>query len=396
MASLDSHVLKKLVSLSFSTLFIMITMVNTESQRQNFQSIISFGDSIADTGNLLGLSDRNNLSLNGFPPYGETFFHHPTGRSSDGRLIIDFIAEFLGLPYVTPYFGSKNGNFQKGVNFAVGSATALEASFLEERGYHCSHNISLGVQVKVFKESLPNLCGLPSDCKNMIGNALILMGEIGGNDYNGPFFERRLINEVKELVPLVISTISSAITELISMGGKTFLVPGEFPIGCSVAYLTLYQTSNIEEYDPFGCLKWLNKFGEYHDEQLQAELKRLRKLNPHVNIIYADYYNALLRLNQEPTKYGFINKPLSACCGVGEPYNFNFSTCCGSFGVDSCNDPSMYVAWDGIHMTEAAYKFIADGLLKGPYTSPPFNWTCLTSKIKNKNSLDTQSSLMNS
>lgn len=89
------------------------------------------------------------------------------------------------------------------------------------------------------------------------------------------------------------------------MGGRTFLVPGEFPIGCSVTYLTLYQTSNKEEYDSLtGCLKWLNKFGEYHSEQLQAELIRLQKLYPHVKIIYADYYNALLNILQEPAKFG--------------------------------------------------------------------------------------------
>ena len=88
------------------------------------------------------------------------------------------------------------------------------------------------------------------------------------------------------------------------MGGRTFLVPGEFPLGCSVIYLTLYKTSNKEAYDSSGCLKWLNEFAVYHDDQLQAELNKLRKLYPHVNIIYADYYNALLRLSQEPTKFG--------------------------------------------------------------------------------------------
>lgn len=62
-----------------------------------------------------------------------------------------------------PYFGSPNGSFEKGVNFAVAGATALEQSFLESRGIHYAYtNISLGVQLSRFKESLPNLCGSPS------------------------------------------------------------------------------------------------------------------------------------------------------------------------------------------------------------------------------------------
>ncbi|CAH8353508.1 unnamed protein product [Eruca vesicaria subsp. sativa] len=385
MASPKSHVL---ISFFLSTL--VVTAVTSETTCLNFQSIISFGDSITDTGNLIALSTPNQLPESAFPPYGETFFHHPTGRFCDGRLIIDFIAEFLGLPYVPPFYGSKNGNFEKGVNFAVGGATALESSFLEKRGIHCPNkNISLGVQLKSFKESLPLICGSPSDCRDMIGNALILIGEIGGNDYNFPFFDHTNIEEVQELVPLVISTISSAVTELVDMGGRTFLVPGNFPLGCSVIYLTLYQTSNKQAYDPeTGCLTWLNKFSEYHNDQLRAELIRLRKLYPHVNIIYGDYYNALLRLIQEPSKFGLMNNPLPVCCGLEGPYNFTIGVKCGLNEVECCNDPSKYVNWDGIHMTEAAYKWIAEGLLRGPYAVPYFDWSCLSSEIKDKESLD--------
>ena len=91
MTSLDSApLMKKLLSFFLSTLF-LLTVVNSETNCRNFKSIISFGDSIADTGNLLGLSDPNDLPKVAFPPYGETFFHHPTGRFSNGRLIIDFI-----------------------------------------------------------------------------------------------------------------------------------------------------------------------------------------------------------------------------------------------------------------------------------------------------------------
>ncbi|KAF3497834.1 hypothetical protein DY000_02054298 [Brassica cretica] len=81
--------MKKLVTFILSTLF--LTTANSETQCRRFKSIISFRDSIPDTGNLLGLYDPNDLPHVAFRPYGDTFFHHPMGRFSNGRLIIDFI-----------------------------------------------------------------------------------------------------------------------------------------------------------------------------------------------------------------------------------------------------------------------------------------------------------------
>lgn len=60
----------------------------------SYESIISFGDSLADTGNLIRLSKSNKIVASSVLPYGETFFHHPTGRFSDGRLVIDFIGTY--------------------------------------------------------------------------------------------------------------------------------------------------------------------------------------------------------------------------------------------------------------------------------------------------------------
>lgn len=117
MASQDSHMLMKLVS--FFILTLLVTTVDSEPQCRNFKSIISFGDSIADTGNLVALSDPNNLPHVAFPPYGETFFHHPTGRFSNGRLVIDFIGRstvsvslsLLFEVWVSDYKGLKNEIF---------------------------------------------------------------------------------------------------------------------------------------------------------------------------------------------------------------------------------------------------------------------------------------------
>lgn len=60
----------------------------------HYQSIFSFGDSLADTGNGPVIFKRFSI-FNPVtrPPYGSTFFGRPSGRDCDGRLIIDFIGK---------------------------------------------------------------------------------------------------------------------------------------------------------------------------------------------------------------------------------------------------------------------------------------------------------------
>jgi len=88
--------LKKLISSFLLVLYsTTIIVASLESRCRRFKSIISFGDSIADTGNYLHLSDVNHLPQTAFLPYGESFFHPPSGRASNGRLMIDFIGSYF-------------------------------------------------------------------------------------------------------------------------------------------------------------------------------------------------------------------------------------------------------------------------------------------------------------
>ncbi|XP_023518482.1 GDSL esterase/lipase At1g28570-like [Cucurbita pepo subsp. pepo] len=348
-----------------------------------YTSIFNFGDSLSDTGNLYYTCSSPNPAHVCFLPYGETFFHRPTGRFSDGRVILDFIATSLGLPLVRPYRsvglggeGISAQDFGKGLNFAVGGATALDVSYFEERGIHNvpSHAVSLRIQLHWFNKTYSSVCASSpsSRCRDIFKNSLFMMGEIGGNDYNYFFFDNRNITELTSLVPLVVKQIGSVIMELIELGVDTIMVPGNLPIGCLPIYLQVYATSNRGQYDPQnGCLKWLNQFSKYHNEQLQQELKRIRALHPHVHLIYADYFNAVMHILNAPKNFGFTN--LHQVCCVDENRSYYFPMPCGLPSTIVCDDPSKYVSWDGLHLTEAAYKLIATSLMQGSFMTPQFS-----------------------
>lgn len=80
-----------MVSSSFSIL--KLNHVVYAVEECEFSAIFNFGDSNSDTG---GLAAAFPSTL--YKPYGETFFHDPAGRFSDGRLIIDFIGITNFLP----------------------------------------------------------------------------------------------------------------------------------------------------------------------------------------------------------------------------------------------------------------------------------------------------------
>ncbi|XP_011623527.1 GDSL esterase/lipase At1g28590 isoform X1 [Amborella trichopoda] len=349
------------------SLYSCLFAAEAESNTSSYAALFSFGDSLADTGNMLSLQGQS--SPIGRLPYGETFFHRPTGRFSDGRLVVDFFAQALGLPLLPAYLSTLDGgdDFSKGVNFAVGGATALDSSSQSVT------NISLNAQLQWFHQLLPSICKPYSDCKEFMKKSMFLVGEIGGNDCNFAFFQGKSTEEVKAFVPSIINTIMKAASEFINEGVETLVIPGNLPIGCSTAYLTMFQTQDKQEYDPdTGCLKRFNDFAIYYNSKLQDAIQVMRQKFPHATTIYADYYNAALRFFKSPEAFGLAKETVhSACCGVGDRYNFNFNRMCGTSGVTACSDPASYISWDGMHLTETAYKFITASLLSGEFTDPP-------------------------
>ncbi|CAL1372840.1 unnamed protein product [Linum trigynum] len=332
-----------------------------------YTSLFIFGDSAAAAG--VDFAPGNFVSNCLFPPYGETYFHHPTGRCSDGRVIADFIAQhLLGLPLLPAYSGDPINNIttlSRGANLAVASATALDHEFLEARGSSTCQNCSLSVQLHRFKTLLNSLCSDPWNCRDKLRHSLFLVGEIGGVDYLGSNRAGLPSGEIEDLIPFVVDRIGSAVEELIELGAVSFLVPGDYPTGCFPWILTRFRSSSRSDYDPVtGCLVYHNRFSDRHNRMLRDEIERVGKLHPSASIHYAGYFESAIRIHENPEEFGFERATINrACCGSGGPYNYEPSAGCGEAGAVACERPGSYVKWDDHHYTEAANRVIAGDVI---------------------------------
>lgn len=156
---------------------------------------------------------------------------------------------------------------------------------------------------------------------------------------------------------------------LLKKGVKNIVVQGLPPTGCLPLALAL---AAVDDRDDLGCVKSANNQSYTHTVVYQKTVEDLRKQFPDAVISYLDYWNAYAMVMKNPEKYGF-KEPFMACCGSGgPPYNFDVFITCGSAEANACPNPSQYINWDGVHLTEAMYKVLSRMFLSGTFSHPPF------------------------
>ncbi|XWS63738.1 hypothetical protein CRYUN_Cryun06bG0127300 [Craigia yunnanensis] len=343
----------------------------------NFPAIFNFGDSNSDTGGLSAAFGQAPA------PNGETYFHAPAGRYSDGRLIIDFIAESFGIPYLSAYLDSVGSNFSHGANFATaGSTIRPQNTTISQSGVS---PISLDVQLVQFSDfhrrsQIFNKQGifdklLPKE--DYFSKALYTF-DIGQNDLTAGYKLNLSTEQVKAYVPEVLRQFSDAVKRVYDQGGRAFWLHNTGPAGCLPYVLDRFLIT-AARVDKYGCGSPFNEVAQYFNQRLEDVVIQLRKQLPLAAITYVDVYSVKYTLISQAKKLGF-ELPLIACCGHGGKYNFNNSVRCGRKSTvngkeiliaNSCQNPSVRVNWDGIHFTEAANKWIFEQIANGSFSNPP-------------------------
>eukprot|EP01018_Ginkgo_biloba_P027908 Gb_32388 [translate_table: standard] len=323
-----------------------------------------FGDSTVDPGNNNYISTIANYRAD-HPPYGNNgFFEKPTGRFSEGKIIVDFIAEYAKLPHIPPFL-EPGADFSKGVNFASGGAGVLPET---NKGLV----VDLKKQLEQFEEVQKKLVEALGSVKaeKLFAEAVYFIS-IGSNDYMGGYLANPKMQQLhppQEYVGMVVSNLTNAIQNLYTKGARKFGNLGLASLGCLPIIRAMANDPNG------GCLQAASDLSRAHNGALSQAFKGLASVLPDLKIADSNFYDFLKDRMDNPSKYGF-KEGVKACCGSG-PYGGVFS-CGGKREVkeyELCEDPKEYIWWDSYHPTERIHQQFAEAMWGGSDGSiQPFN-----------------------
>ncbi|KAI4373819.1 hypothetical protein MLD38_011894 [Melastoma candidum] len=343
----------------------------------HFPAIFNFGDSNSDTGGLSAVFGQAPA------PNGETHFGGPAGRYCDGRLVVDFIAESLGLPHLSAYLDSMGTNFSHGANFATAGSPIISPNTsgfspinlnvqLVEYSEFCSRSQIIRSRGGMFAKLMPK--------EEYLSRGLYTF-DVGQNDLTAGLKMNETIEQIKAGLPEIIARFSDVVTKVYAQGGRSFWVHNTGPLGCLIYILDRFGDEyNLDEY---GCAIEINEMARHFNSLLKESVEGLRRDLPEASITYVDIYTVKYDLITRAEKHGF-EQPFVVCCGHGGKYNYNDSRRCGAkITIDgkevviakSCRDPSVRVSWDGIHFTEAANRWIFKQIATGAFSDPPVQLT---------------------
>ncbi|KAK9698545.1 hypothetical protein RND81_08G111900 [Saponaria officinalis] len=319
--------------------FVLLTPLSSNAQitvtkKHENSPLYVFGDSLYDTG--MALYIDKGPAADSFP-YGETYFKHPAGRFSDGRLIPDYIAQFANLPFPEPYFKTNFSDFSKAVNFADAAAGVL----VDGR----PNTLNLKLQTDYYIEMVGKMEQQYGKAvtQKLVSNAVHIFN-LGANDYvdlwnqNSKPLDSSLVDTLSNKV---LGNFTFHITRMYDQGARKFAFHGFGPVGCLPAFLQ----------EDGNCSESLNDLMKLHNQRFEPLAKSWAIQFPGFKYSIYDFYTSLSARLTNGTKYGF-KETQSACCGSG-PFRGKFS-CMDKVNFTLCDDPTQYLWFDAGHPSQTA------------------------------------------
>ncbi|KAJ1295943.1 hypothetical protein BS78_01G261300 [Paspalum vaginatum] len=301
-------------------------------------AMLAFGDSIVDTGNNNYL---RTIIRSDSPPYGKDFpGHKATGRFSDGKISVDFLASALGLKEMLPPYLDKNLTME---DLRTGVTFASAGSGYDNATCRTSSTMTAEQQLQLFREYKAKVGSVPDRAVYLVC--------WGSNDIVQHFTFADGITE-PDYADFMTQRASTFIQTLIGLGARQIAVAGTPPIGCVPAQRMIAGGVKRQ------CATDRNQLSLLYNRKLAQEMARLSGRFRGINLVYIDLYAILADIVQRFQVLGFKNSK---------------DACCGFFGLESgvlcnmasrvCPDPAQYVFWDAYHPTERTYKIMIDELV---------------------------------
>ncbi|KDP40649.1 hypothetical protein JCGZ_24648 [Jatropha curcas] len=335
------------------SLFFSVTLLNLLGCSAQYFFI--FGDSLWDPGNNQYITPGEKIPSY-YPPYGTTFFNHSTGRFSDGRVVPDFIAIKLKLPFIPPVL-EPNADLTNGASFASGGAGVFDSN---PNAMNLENQIGNFTAVaKMWNETLGE-----AEANKRLKEAVYMVA-MGGNDYFSFTFQNpnATFLELKQYVNEVVGNITIQVKEIYNIGARKFMFQNVAPIGCLPMFKQQFNISGD------GCAQLPLTLSVLHNEALTEMANTLANEYPDFTYSIFDYFTAIGQRISNPKDFGFEVGKI-ACCGDGSHRASN----CGSFPYCVCSNASNYVFFDGGHNSEAANNQMAELMWSGgPDVVYPYN-----------------------
>ncbi|KAL2645396.1 hypothetical protein R1flu_012983 [Riccia fluitans] len=339
-------------------------------------AIFTFGDSTVDSGTNTFLPDPAFLA--NFTPYGQTYFHRPTGRFCDGRLWVDRLARYLDLPVMKAFLNPKTTDYSKGVDFASAGSGNLESTKATVKSLTKGNVANTDEQLQWFlqvKESLVGSIGAKATEK-LLGRSIFILST-GNNDISYGYILNSTMTELytpDQVTSLMIEAIYNTTKTLFDEGARKIVLSALGPLGC----LPTNVASNNGS-----CVESVNNLVKLFNSKLPALLDRINANCEGARVIYTDSYDTVEGFIKNGTEYGF-SRGSYGCCGTGD-YNGQPGAC-GSVDVNGtalynlCSKEELkeYVFWDNAHITDKTNGILAHMFINGEnVVVKPYNISAL-------------------